>query len=129
MGIYLSPRTDDVAVLEQLAGVPAGTHQRLLEVDAKYPGRDLADRDGYDQAQAYYKEIFGDLELNALDDLRTYGFGRIHPAVSVIVQEAGKDTQAGTILHAGCLMRQIIAVQGVDLNGVPIEMLQGVSWG
>jgi hypothetical protein len=32
MGIYLSPRTDDVAVLEQLAGVPAGTHQRLLDV-------------------------------------------------------------------------------------------------
>ena len=124
MGIYLVPRTDDVAALEQLAGVPAGTHQRLLD-----PGRDLPGRDGYDQAQAYYEDIFSDPDLNALDNLRTYGFGRIKPAVSDIVQEAGKDTQAGTILHAGSLMRQIIEIQGVDLNGVPIEMLQGVSWG
>jgi len=129
MGIYLTPRTDDVAVLEQLAGVPAGTHQRLLDVTVKYPGRDLPGRDDYDQAQAYYKEIFGDPDLNALDNLRTYGFGRIKPAVSVVVQEAGKDTQAGTILHASSLIRQIIEVQDVDLNGVPIEMLQGVSWG
>jgi len=123
MGIYLGPRTDDVAVLEQLAGVPAGTHQQLLD-----PGRDLPCRDGYDQAQAYYEEIFGDPDLNALDNLRTYGFGRIKPAVFTILREAGKDTQAGSITNPD-LVRLVVDVQGVDLNGVSLEKLQGLSWG
>ena len=123
MGIYLSPRTDDVAALEQLAGVPAGTHQRLLD-----PGRDLPGRDGYDQTQAYYEEIFGDTDLNALDNLRTYGFGRIKPAVFTILREAGKDTQAGSVTNPD-LVRLVVDVQGVDLNSVPLEKLQGLSWG
>ena len=123
MGIYLSPQTDNVAVLEQLAGVPAGTHQRLLD-----PGRDLPGRDGYDQAQAYYEEIFGDPDLNALDNLRTYGFGRIKPAAFTILREAGKDTRAGSVTNPD-LVRLVVDVQGADLNGVPLEKIQGLSWG
>ena len=97
-------------------------------MDAKYSNRNLPGKVGYDQARAYYEEIFADDDLNSLDTLLTYGFGRVQPEVLALIRQEGKDTQVGITTNPH-LVRLIVNALAVDLNGVPIEKLQGIAWG
>jgi hypothetical protein len=69
MATRLYPVTTDTTILEQLAGVPAGTHNRLEET------RKLADTLSRDEA---YDLIQKDDDVANYDNFCTFGYGRIN---------------------------------------------------
>ena len=62
MGTRLYLNTDDISVLEQCAGVPAGTHAKLEALDYN--------------AEDYYHILYADQNLKVLNNFVTFGFGR-----------------------------------------------------
>ena len=84
MGIRLHPKSEDPAVLEKLAGVPAGTHQRLKEREKKHKADLKALEDGtldreispYDLEYDQYCEIEDDPELCKMKNFLIYGWGK-----------------------------------------------------
>lgn len=90
MATRLYPNTATPELLEVLAGVPQGTYERLIAVGDKYPLRTKVSAKGYEQGQAHYDEIYADVNLNALEDMRVFGWGRLAPSVEAIIQEIGE---------------------------------------
>lgn len=78
MGIRLYPRTRDVATLEKLAGVPAGTAARLDEVKARHKEvEDKLDRQAaFDVGYHHWCEINDDPHLGKYDNFLLYGWGK-----------------------------------------------------
>ena len=82
MAVRLYPNTQDVAVLEDLCGVPAGTHNRLQELKS----RELPDMGSrYANEQARYDLIHDDPECGCLDAFLTFGWGR----ANMLPEDAG----------------------------------------
>ena len=128
MATRLYPNNAIPELLERLAGVPQGTYERLVAVDDKYPLRHGMNTKGFAQRQAHYDEIYADVNLNALEDMRVFGWGRLAPSVSAIIQEIG-DYEYGGGITDPVQTQRILAVQGVDLHGVSVEEIEGVRWG
>ena len=83
MATRLYPVTTDTTILEQLAGVPAGTHQRFEEV------RKLADCLSRDEA---FDLIQKDDDVANYDNFCTFGYGRINYQ---LVDDLGYDNCSG----------------------------------
>jgi hypothetical protein len=84
MATRLYPVTTDTTILEQLAGVPAGTHNRLEET------RKIADTLTQDEA---YDLIQKDDDVANYDNFCTFGYGRINYQ---LVDELGYDNCCGS---------------------------------
>ena len=129
MGIYLHPMSQNPATLEALAGVPSGTYQRLLEVDANCPSQDNQSPEAYKQWEAYMDEISADPVLGKLDYFRNIGWGHIAPAALAIATEGGEPEWGGRATDLD-LVRRILDAQGVNIQSIPLAMLkEGVGWG
>ncbi len=83
MATRLYPVTTEIATLEKLAGVPAGTHQRFEEV------RKLADCLSRDEA---FDLIQKDDDVANYDNFCTFGYGRINYQ---LVHDLGYDNCSG----------------------------------
>lgn len=147
MGTRLYPRTSNPAVLELLAGVPAGTHARLAVLDSKYEGlrklisaRPKGDTDQTDfirhESLSYrrHKEIVRDEDLHSLHNLLLFGWGKVRSAVYALLEMHpdmldGDDIYSGSCEDTG-FCRDILARQGVELPAGfdPVE-LKGLCWG
>ena len=69
MATRLYPVTTEISIIEQLAGVPAGTHQRCVKL------RRLAETLPRDEA---YDLIQKDDDVANYDNFCTFGYGRIN---------------------------------------------------
>lgn len=83
MATRLYPVTTEIATLEKLAGVPAGTHHRCEEV------RKLADCLSQDEA---FDLIQKDDDVANYDNFCTFGYGRINYQ---LVDDLGYDSCSG----------------------------------
>ncbi|MBI4672428.1 MAG: hypothetical protein HY741_12290, partial [Chloroflexi bacterium] len=88
MGTRLYPNTNDPRVLERLAGVPEGTHEKLAAIREKYAeltreaqancttAEEFA-RVEYELGSQEFDEISADPNTDVYDSLVTFGWGRI----------------------------------------------------
>jgi hypothetical protein len=79
MGVRLYPLTQDIATLERLAGVTAGTKKRLDEIQSRHAAERTAagkDWDSQDDGYRQWKEIKADVDLHVLDSFLTFGWGK-----------------------------------------------------
>lgn len=151
MGTRLYPRTSNPAVLELLAGVPAGTHARLAVLDSKYEklrklisSRLKGDLDEAEETDfirherlSYrrHKEIVRDENLNSLHNLLLFGWGKVRSAVYELLEKhPDMLDEDGDVYCNSCedtgFCRDILARQGVELPAGfdPVE-LKGLCWG
>lgn len=150
MGTRLYPRTRNPAVLELLAGVPAGTYARLAALDSKYEKLrklisshlkgDLDDAEETDfirhENLSYrrHKEIVRDENLSSLHNLLLFGWGKVRSAVYELLEKHpdmldGDDIYSGSCEDTG-FCRDILARQGVELPaGLDPAELKGLCWG
>ncbi len=136
MGTRLYPNTNDPRVLERLAGVPKGTHEKLAAIREKYAelargaqancttAEEFA-RVEYDLDSKEFDEISADPNTDAYDSLVTFGWGRI-PNFRLIDRNydlvVGSESQPDKV-------EAILKLQRVDLNDVTIAEIGGVHWG
>ena len=128
MGTRLYPNHVTPELLERLSGVPQGTYERLIAVDDKYPLRHAMNDQGFEQGQAHYDEIDANDALNALENMRVFGWGRLTPSVSVIIRDMGEYEYSGRVMALAQIQR-ILDAQGVNLHDVDINEIEGVRWG
>lgn len=77
MGIRLYPMTTDASKLEILMGVPAGTHDRLMKIKAKFkPPKEATFAQQQQLIEQQWITINTDDNLATLDAFLTYGWGK-----------------------------------------------------
>ena len=111
MGTRLYPVTNDVCFIEKLAGVPAGTHERLKAFEAEKPAMGSADN------EEWYDKLFADDDLHALHSFDLYGWGKLNGNVCDWLKAHGHDTVCGEVTDPD-QAREILALQGVTAEGV-----------
>ena len=136
MGTRLYPNTNDPRVLERLAGVLEGTHEKLAAIREKYAElirnapancttvEELAGVE-YDLQSKEFDEIRDDQKVDTYDDFVTFGWGRI-PNLRLI--DRGYDLVVGNETQPD-KVEAILKLHQVDLNDVTITEIGGVHWG
>ena len=140
MGVRLYPNTKNPTILEQIAGVPAGTYQRLQDIRAKHEAEQQPIRDAYPEARGDQKfqlgcqlremkyrqnnEIWDDGDLRALDVYETFGFGKFK--LPAHIRAAGGDENSGTITDPD-LVQELAKVNNLYLN-CELSLLEGFRW-
>jgi len=135
MGTRLYPNTQDPRVLERLAGVPAGTHEKLAAIREKYAElareakancttvEEFAEVE-YELDSQEFDEISVDPNTDAYDSFVIFGWGRI-PNFRLIDRDydlvVGNETQPDKV-------EAIFKLQRVDLKGVTLAEIGGVHW-
>ena len=114
MAIRLYPDTTNVASIEVLAGVPAGTTARLEALERKYPEGGMTDPD------ALFEALFakGSEDLNKLHNFHLYGWGKFDSA-GVANDCCGELKDLAQIKH-------LFAVNGISADPA---LCEGVNWG
>lgn len=119
MGIRLYPRTNDVAKLEKLAGVPAGTHTRLKELQAAHKAPEGA---SYHEADAAYGRLFDAMSaepnVDRLDSFILSGWGKRYSP------EHQDENGYGHVDDVGVIARIF------DMHGITADpaLTEGVYW-
>jgi hypothetical protein len=136
MGTRLYPKTNDPRVLERLAGVPQGTHEKRTAIREKYAelareasancatAEELA-QVKYDLDSQEFDEIGADPKTDAYDSFVTFGWGRICDFRHI---DRGYDLGAGSETQPD-KVEAILELHRVDLNGVTLAEIGGVQWG
>ncbi|MBI4673130.1 MAG: hypothetical protein HY741_15865 [Chloroflexi bacterium] len=135
MGTRLYPNTNDPRVLERLAGVPEGTHEKLATLREKYAelareaqancttAEELA-RVEYDLDSQEFEAISADRNTFAYDSFIIFGWGRIKN-LRLIDRDydlvVGNESQPDKV-------EAILKMQRVDLKGVTLAEIGGVHW-
>ena len=132
MGTRLYPMTESHDVLEDVAGVPRGTMERLEPLRKKFSeatGRYLAALGTSKAAAAkevtgeIYNEIHDDRDLGRLDHLLTFGWGKFRMPEGVTYD--GDLSSGGTTDPRS--IRVILATNGLDYFDP--ALLTGLEWG
>ena len=132
MGTRLYPNTKNPTILEKLAGVPADTHKLWLIIETdrvehkqhlerlweqgQHSRNDLW-RINEDFSEKLYYRIKENPDVDQLDSFIMYGWGKIQFNGGC----SGEHTDSYNV-------DQVLFWQGVDLNGVTLEELEGVYW-
>jgi len=106
---------------QRLASVPPGT------IRERHPQRNDPGLEGYEAAKQYYAEIFADPDLDALENLLVYGWGRLTSLAQRRVNVLGCPNCGR--LQEITKVQHLLALQTVDLHGVASHELDGVYWG
>jgi len=114
MATRLYPTTTNAARLEQLAGVPAGTHARLAAFEATRP------QDGMVELDAWYDVLFSDVALTDMHNFTVFGWGRLQCDVS----QMNYDNVCGSTSNSDEMVR-ILVEQGVVAN---LDVCEGLCW-
>lgn len=134
MGTRLYPMTENTEILERLAGVPVGTYElykaikdehaeRKAELERKWYAATTEDEklelhfQYEDVAAEFYDRMQENPDVSALDQFIGSGWGKIQFPADCY----GEVTDPITV-------RQLLCIQGADLNGVTIEELEGIYW-
>ncbi len=121
MGIRLYPNTKNVANLEILAGVPAGTAQKLTEIEARHPNRHGVNN--WSAVEAFYDELYlkENSDVNAYQHFLLNGWGKFdHCGIvdSFDVECCGSENDAQKI-------RMLFALNGINAD---VSLCEGISW-
>ena len=128
MAIRLYPVTKSVQVLEQLAGVPAGTMETLKVLRPllnRLPDAHGADEDqdkqggmiGFNVMRRFYPEVA------KLEAFLTFGWGRMDNSIDLGGEYVGRVTDEENV-------RTMLFCQGVELpEGMDWRALEGLCWG
>ena len=115
MGVRLYPNTQDVVRLEVLAGVPAGTMDRLTAMEARQKDElEKAPREErYELGYKHYQERNDDAAMGDLDAFMTFGWGKFNGGEDCCGSAEGEAAQAL-----------------LNLNGINAEAwyCEGVHW-
>jgi hypothetical protein len=142
MGTRLYPTTQNEAIIEILAGVPAGTHKALNDIlIANKEACEKAKNDGLsyediDQIKYYQRQALGNSPEGRLDGFLIFGWGKLtYEAFDIVKAHIPSDEDEnwlwnGDTTNVG-LIDSIMEAQGVDLEklGINPEDLEGLSWG
>lgn len=121
MGTRLYPKTRNIAILEKLAGVPAGTNEVLKELEAKRDSMDTKD---------YYDLLAKHPNADILDGFCVFGWGKLNSEQWIIAKELlGPDECWNGSLTNPVDVERMLAGKHCSLNGVSIQELEGVCWG
>ena len=120
MGVRLYPNTKNVASLETLCGVPAGTHARLVATQERHKA-ELVGKSFHERQEPEYrqwKEINDDDAMGTLDAFLTFGWGRFRDSHGVAPDYAGTLTNP---VHVVMLLRD---------NGINVDhaLCEGLHW-
>jgi hypothetical protein len=127
MAVRLYPHNQSPELLERLAGVPTGTFQRLTTVQERHPQRNAPGPEGYEAAEQYYAEISADPDINALDNQLVFGWGRLTSQAQELASSFGSP-YVGSV-HDPEPVRMLLEAQGVELQDVAVDELEGLCWG
>lgn len=122
MGTRLYPKTRNVSVLERLAGVPAGTHQLLEQLEAQRQSMG---------SEAYYDLLANNPDADYLDNFLLFGWGKLTSEQWEVAKEllGPDDCWHGSTTDIDAVKRMLAGNYNCTLNGVSIEELEGVYWG
>ena len=120
MGTRLYPHTIDRIALETLAGVPAGTYDRLTALEARQQAElEAAKPDQrYFLGDRHYCERNCDDALASLDAFLTFGWGKFRPVDDIGHDYAGHETD---LTRAAKLLRQ----NGINVD---VALTGGLRW-
>ncbi len=120
MGIRLYPNTTDVASLETLAGVPAGTAARLAAMEARHAAERADDLLPQEADLGYYqwKEIQADEDLGTYSHFLTFGWGKF--------DSFGLATGYGGELNDEGSIRALFRRN--NINPALVPLCEGVHW-
>lgn len=116
MAVRLYPNTEDSAVLEVLAGVPAGTHAALKAWERKYPD---------DYSYERWERLWEDRDRGKLEAFIHSGWGRLQ-ASEALMEALGLDPLVGSTQDP-FVVRILLDEQGVSVTEQVLAC--GVSWG
>lgn len=119
MGIRLYPNTDNVAILEKLAGVKPGTAARLAEIETRHAAEieTAAHEERYDLGYKHWQEIDADEDLGSYSHFMLYGWGKFDGA-GIAIGECGSLNDLSEVATL---------FQRMGINADPAEC-QGVHW-
>lgn len=116
MGTRLYPETSP-DIMEHLAGVPAGTWDRLSKYESINPERNSSEED------VWYDKLFQDHDLLALYNFKLFGWGKLTPEVSGYLKDHGHNTVCGQTQDP-MQVKEILFRQGVSIESCIIHL----SW-
>lgn len=118
MGVRLYPNTKNVASLEVLAGVPAGTAARLEEMEARHKKELAANPDNhYDLGYKHYCERHNDPHIGTYSDFLIFGWGKFRP----IPETPG---YAGSLSNVTAI-EELFYINGIEADPM---LCEGVHW-
>ena len=118
MGVRLYPVTKDKAVLEKLAGVPAGTVRRYESLGEMYSDRDW---------EVFQYIVNADESLARWANFIGNGWGKANQVSNKWLTPGGGDLN--TPITDPVKVEEILRECGVQLpEGVVVEDLEGVVW-
>jgi len=120
MGTRLYPNTTDRAALETLAGVPAGTHDRLDAMEKRHEAEKLAAADPrcHDLGYRQYCERQDDGPIGTLDHFITFGWGKFRPVDGIGEDYAGHEDDLERIA-------KLLRANGI---GADVALTGGLHW-
>jgi hypothetical protein len=131
MATRLYPYTTDTAVLEKLAGVPAGTAAALEAYDHANKPTDFYG----EESAAAWEAYFGNMTaaMSSYDHFIVYGWGRLTRDASDVAARVPGDVHDGYAICGATdnteAVRAILAAQGVTLPfSVTARELEGLTW-
>jgi len=122
MGIRLYPVTRDRSKLEVLAGVPAGTYDRLDALKDRHTAEESVKRaqgtwSDYDDGYRHYCETREDADLGTLDAFLTFGWGKFRDCGLA----TGCSGRLDDLIHCLVVLRH---------NGIHVDvaLTEGLCW-
>lgn len=142
MGTRLYPTTQNAAIIEILAGVPAGTHESLTKIRLENRAEvERLQREGGnygDIQEVEYRQwqTLQEIPEGRLDGFLTFGWGKLtYDAFDIVKAHIPSDEDEnwlwnGDTTNVG-LVDSIMEAQGVDLEklGINPEDMEGLCWG
>jgi len=114
MGVRLYPRTQNTAILERLADVPAGTYNNLAAFESDYPCDNTYER---------YQALQTEPNRGILQNFILFGWGKLSWGdIEVDDYDVGRSEDLDFV-------KAILAENGIVLpDGISFESLDGVAW-
>jgi hypothetical protein len=129
MGIRLYPNTKNVASLETICGVPAGTAARLEAVEARHAEelKPLAGKAPWERQDVEYRqwcEINDDAALGDYHAFLLYGWGKFNDPHGVTVRD-GERTCSGSVSDP---VKVVLLLRPNGLDETHLALMEGVHW-
>jgi len=122
MGTRLYP-VAKIEVLEKLANVPPGTHQKLKEVESKYWNKSIGKDD-------FYFHIFSDSNINKMHKIMTEGFGKSFTIPEELQECSGyKENPYAGVIRGKENINKVLDASRIALPyNVYVDEIEALNW-
>lgn len=130
MGVRMYPITEKPSIIARLLGVSteeAEAARKYFQIDQMF--RESVDCGDEDAGYVFYCLMEEELPgIFRCKDFSLDGWGRFDTRVCDIMESLGYDSTAGHTTST-YEVTWLVAALGIELNGVTIDELEGLSWG